>query len=296
MGKAVMNGRGKIKRDSKGRRTDRVKRREIQQMEKRRREGYTPEEIAKDLKRDVRTVKVHLRVLDKPGLPVPERHLTDKAQARLAIQTLRILARPYVGVERITRRVAQALVRNDGKDAARGCRGFLVIEEPKRAETYPLHWASTQYTWEDDSAAPVDIAPGTTRWLDVCFTIAPPYPQPPKAQPADVYPSRFGPGTATMRSQPDWEQARGAIGASLSEHWTVTADRKARTWTQGKGCWIAAPLALSQPHMAQQFYLPPGAYRIQVRVTCEHGGDDEKTFCLASPKTWDALSLQEPDA
>jgi hypothetical protein len=52
--------RRKVTRDSLGRRTDRVKRREVRLIQNRASEGYNPTEIAREFGRDARTVKTYL--------------------------------------------------------------------------------------------------------------------------------------------------------------------------------------------------------------------------------------------
>ena len=60
------------------------------------------------------------------------------------------------------------------------------------------------------------------------------------------------------------------------------------------GCWAAIPMALASMQPTNQAYLPPGEYRVCVKIHCENGFDTKKTFILQSPKTWDALEAREP--
>jgi hypothetical protein len=43
------------------------------------------------------------------------------------------------------------------------------------------------------------------------------------------------------------------------------------------GCWIATPMALSNPAQ-DQFYLPPGEYIIKIIVDCENGKGEKKIY------------------
>ena len=58
------------------------------------------------------------------------------------------------------------------------------------------------------------------------------------------------------------------------------------------GAWIAIPLALSDPAVASQAYLPPGDYRFRLTVGCQNGKGASKEFFITSPETWSALSMR----
>jgi len=66
-----------------------------------------------------------------------------------------------------------------------------------------------------------------------------------------------------------------------------------QTWS-GEGCWLAQPLALYNPTPKLESYLPPGEYRINVRVGCEAGIGDNREFILRSPILWEKLALLLP--
>ena len=63
-----------------------------------------------------------------------------------------------------------------------------------------------------------------------------------------------------------------------------------------RGAWIAIPLAklaLSEPALASQAYLPPvGEYRFRLKVECQNGKGDSREFLITSPETWTALSMR----
>jgi len=57
------------------------------------------------------------------------------------------------------------------------------------------------------------------------------------------------------------------------------------------GTWLAVPFALLSPDKANQFFLPPGDYTINVEVSCSNGGNDSKRFRLISPRNWTDLDV-----
>ena len=73
----------------------------------------------------------------------------------------------------------------------------------------------------------------------------------------------------------------------------LQADREAWGLKRGAGCWIAIPLALSRPDLAEQPYLPPGEYRLQVRVLCDTGEEVRLALRVTSPKAGERLHLEE---
>lgn len=272
---------------------------EAEQTRKRLGEGY-PSDIAKEFGRDPRTAKVDLRAPSRAGPETPE---PEPPKATLFIGPAEWQIRHYV--EGSLRNVAHVVVRNTGPETAEVCRGFFILQATGNGleQDFKLHWASTDCTLEDDSAEPVDIPPGTTRRLDLVFSIGAIRSSfqtsralPPASQlhhsPRNPYPE-MGPGTASATLPPQGPSGVPMRGAGTREHTIVTADRLALRMTDGKGCWIAIPLALSRPDMAGQAYLPPGEYAIQVRVLCENGQGDVKAFRLKSPEGWQALALEE---
>jgi hypothetical protein len=51
-------------------------------------------------------------------------------------------------------------------------------------------------------------------------------------------------------------------------------------------------MALSYP-VQNQFYLPPGEYKIKIIVDCENGKWDNKTYIIISPSQWIELDIEE---
>jgi len=61
---------------------------------------------------------------------------------------------------------------------------------------------------------------------------------------------------------------------------------------EDKGCWISTAYALNQEQPSKnQFYLPPGVYKVKVTVNCESGGGDEGEYKITSPKDWNELKI-----
>ena len=58
------------------------------------------------------------------------------------------------------------------------------------------------------------------------------------------------------------------------------------------GAWVAIPLALSAPFLANQAYLPPGEYRFRLAVECANGKGASKEFLISSPPFWSGLSAR----
>jgi hypothetical protein len=199
-------------------------------------------------------------------------------------------------------------VENLGTEIARRCLGVLAILAPEsahRPRDFKLHWADTDYTLETDTAEAVDIYPETTRRLDVAFTL--PSDQEPVERSmasgeirslsatigsglSNDQPLIRAMGTAQITSGPTpcHHLGSGQLPGTYSKESTLAAAA-----TQQGGCWIAIPIALCAPHVATQAYLKPAEYIIQVRVLCENGDGETKTFRLTSPQTWDGLTLEE---
>lgn len=59
------------------------------------------------------------------------------------------------------------------------------------------------------------------------------------------------------------------------------------------GCWISTPYALNNVESERnQFYLPPGVYKIEVIINCENGKGDKRRYRIFSPKDWDKLKME----
>lgn len=60
-----------------------------------------------------------------------------------------------------------------------------------------------------------------------------------------------------------------------------------------KGCWLAAPVALRAPGHVNQAYLPPGNYKLEIKVSCNNGKGARKVFHLVSPESWEKLDMEQ---
>ena len=59
------------------------------------------------------------------------------------------------------------------------------------------------------------------------------------------------------------------------------------------GAWLAVPFALLSPDKANQLFLPPGNYTIDVRVSCSNGNGHSKRFKVTSSQNWTDLDVAE---
>ncbi|HUU40121.1 MAG TPA: hypothetical protein VMW42_04190 [Desulfatiglandales bacterium] len=57
------------------------------------------------------------------------------------------------------------------------------------------------------------------------------------------------------------------------------------------GSWIAVPLSLSGSLERNQAYLPPGVYKVLIKVACENGKGAKGKFKIISPSDWNSLSF-----
>lgn len=61
----------------------------------------------------------------------------------------------------------------------------------------------------------------------------------------------------------------------------------------GRGCWIAQPLALTQPDQRMRAFLPPGEYQVRIKVYRQ--ADTlafEEVYLLTSPESPEGLALR----
>ena len=140
-----------------------------------------------------------------------------------------------------------------------------------RGPSAPVHWKGTPITPEVYSAPQLTIS---TVDLDVAFTL--PSPQ--------RHNTGLPPEAVLVSGQvPSMGGDFGSGGGSRSPY-------------SGEGCWLATPEALYNFDPGLKSYLPPGTYRVVVRVGCAGGVGDEGEFELVSPRSWDGLSLTRLDA
>ena len=150
------------------------------------------------------------------------------------------------------------------KAEARDC--WAWVEVIPRGSALPLHWTGTRYTAEEASAPRVIINASKPAQLDVAVAL--PFPGKTVSQFSDA-------------------KVTGEVAAYLPSL------RYGQAW-DGTGCWLAQPLALDNPSPNLESYLPPGSYRINVRVGCDVGEQDNREFILLSPNSWEELKLMLP--
>lgn len=196
------------------------------------------------------------RYLDRPNLKI---ELDPQWKSKLM---------KYVGTE-IVGKVSGLFVRNDGKILARRCIATLkVLEKPIEAKNldneHNLHWADVDYSLKTNEPETIDIG-SEPRRFDVAFT--------PKHEFKidEELPANAGPTSPTPPPP--------LISEKFQE-------------TPSKGSWIAIPIALSVPSEANQAYLPPGNYKVEISVKCENGLGDTKIFNIKSPENWNELDIE----
>ncbi len=148
------------------------------------------------------------------------------------------------------------------KVEARDCWAWVDIL--LRGLSLPLHWSGTPYTAEEASAPRVIINPAKPVRLDVVVALPAP------GEAVGNFPNAM---------------VSGEVASSLP-----SSRYGKQTWN-GAGCWLAQPLALYNPAPNLESYLPPGEYRIKVRVGCDSGEEDSREFILRSPISWEELTL-----
>jgi len=126
----------------------------------------------------------------------------------------------------------------------------------------PLHWGGTQCTAEETDAPRVNINPSKVARLDVAVAL---------------------PLPTTVLSNLEHAKVCGEVPMY------VPSSRYGKQTWNGEGCWLAQPLALYNPVPELESFLPPGKYKIKVRVGCDTGEGDSCEFILQSPTSWERL-------
>lgn len=190
----------------------------------------------------------------------------------------------------IIRKFSCLFVRNEGKILARRCIATLkVLEKSTEGKNldseHTLHWADVDYSLKTNEPEPIDIG-SEPRRLDVVFT--------PKHKlkieegyfrlPVDVSPTPPPPS-----EQPN---ISGNLIPSSGAGDIIRAKFQGTIKAPSKGSWIAIPIALSVPNEANQAYLPPGNYKVEISVKCENGVGDTKIFNIKSPENWNELDIE----
>ena len=145
-------------------------------------------------------------------------------------------------------------------------------EIESRGLLVPLHWGGEPYTPEESTAPRIPIQPQyPAPRLDVAFALPPP--------------ERLGVITGLASSG----QVSSII---LNENGYSERDTLRDGTGDGKGCWLAQPVALYNPDQRSASYLPPGSYEVKVTVGCSSGEGDERYYTLVSPASWEDLDLK----
>ena len=224
--------------------------------------GTGPITISRGLARKVRNL-IFDRKLD--WLQFEEAKLIDTSESN--VPRLRVLS-PSVdvwtdGVD--IARYATIEVAAVSKAEAKDC--WAWVEVIPGGSALPLHWTGTTYTAEEASAPRVIINAAKPARLDVAVAL--PFPG------------------KTVGQFPH-AKVTGEVAAYFP-----SSRHRGQAW-DGTGCWLAQPLALYNPAPNLESYLPPGSYRINVRVGCDTGEGDSREFILQSPISWEELRLLLP--
>lgn len=187
----------------------------------------------------------------------------------------------------IIRKVSGLFVRNEGKILARRCIANLkVLEKPTEAKNldskHNLHWADVDYSLKTNEPETIDIG-SELRRFDVVLTPKHEF-KIEKELPVDVAPTPPPPS--------EQQNISGSLIPSSDTGDTIRAKIQETIEAPSKGSWIAIPIALSVPSEANQAYLPPGNYKVEISVKCENGVGDTKIFAIKSPENWNELDIE----
>lgn len=72
---------------------------------------------------------------------------------------------------------------------------------------------------------------------------------------------------------------------------SISLDTVSQPRWDGRGCWLAQPLALYNPMVELEAYMPPGKYAIEVIVRWLGNGLMDHEFILTSGESWTGLDL-----
>ncbi|MDI6859049.1 MAG: hypothetical protein QMC85_00985 [Methanocellales archaeon] len=208
----------------------------------------------------------------------------------------------------IIRKFGCVRVRNIGKSLALRCVATLeILKIPGNTNNldpeHTLHWADINYSFKTTEPEPIDIG-SEPRRLDVVFS-QPKYkivkenktvmPEEVKNSlaldyyPAGTYSYEFHGGMASIPAV-----ASGSVITTTTPSTPLDLGDYAQQIVRAppRGSWIAMPIALSIPDIANQAYLPPSEYLVKLRVTCENGRGDTICFKIISPNNWKDLDMK----
>jgi len=140
-----------------------------------------------------------------------------------------------------------------------GCWAIVTVKEKRK--TFPLHWAGLELTAEESTTPKIDILPAMPARLEIVF--------------ACPIPGTQAPGDAIRAGE-------------VVMLWGTGEEKVAST----KGCFIAQPLALNNPHTYLDAYLTPGLYHLELEVGCNNGQGAKMQLELTSPASWEGLTVK----
>lgn len=181
-------------------------------------------------------------------------------------------------------------IRNIGNEEALSCHARLSSNDTPQTE-YPLHWAVTPYTTSRDHAEAIDILPKETRDLDVAFSIGGTIP---------TTPTSGGISTSTTTTTSESFRTEGTIdprylvyGSGADPLIWRSENRTPVVKIEGPriGAWIALPLALTLPELADQAKLEPGQYHVKIEIFAINGSGDLCALTIKSSLNWKELNF-----
>lgn len=184
-------------------------------------------------------------------------------------------------------------IRNTGNEEALSCHARLSSNDTLQTE-YPLHWAVTPYTTSRDHAEAIDILPHETRDLDIAFSIGGTIPTTPTS--GGVFTSKTTSKSFRTEGTIDPKYLVYGSGADppiwRSENRSpVVRSPVVRIEGPRSGAWIALPLALTMPDLANQAKLKPGQYHVEIEIFTINGNGDRCALTIMSSLNWEELNF-----
>jgi Tol biopolymer transport system component len=188
----------------------------------------------------------------------------------------------------IIRRFSCLNVRNDGKTTAKGCAADLrVLKKPQGSsqpdDKHQLHWADIVYSLRTTGSQPIDLGPGEYRRLDVAFALKTEIETVSHSHHLEDTPPSEQPNISGTYTSPYTSPSVSGSSPPSGFETSTRAPVHQASYRIGRGSYVAIPIALSVPLQANQAYLPPGTYEVEISVTCHNGAGDKKVFNLISP-------------
>jgi hypothetical protein len=151
---------------------------------------------------------------------------------------------------------------NGSEAEANECWAWADLVKPR--VSLPLHYAGTDGGAAEGGAPRIRVNRKKPARLDLAFALPPPD-RPPSGIVSEVTVISGVPMFIYRQEAPMWK---------------------------GRGCWLAQPLAMENPDLRLEAYLPPGEYRVTVTVGCENGTEESREYMLVSPESWQDLGIR----